>query len=238
MKANQNTIISFNALPTCIDETKQQRNGEDKRGKDSNDASSKSGETPIAPRRPRLRLMPYQERHVPTYHDWMQREELLELTASDRLDLEAEYDSMRAWRDDEDKLTFILMEDDIMIGDVNICLLDNDDDSDGDSERRQAEVDVMIAEANCRRKGYAQLAVLTIMAYLVLHLRVSIKAFVAKILQHNQASIRLFMKRLEFQVLKRVDVFNEIHLILQVDACLLRKLEAVKEAWSVEKIES
>lgn len=236
MKANQNTVISFNALPTCIDQTQQPsyHGGDD--AKHSNDADSKSTENPTAQRRPRLKLMPYQERHVPTYHEWMQREELLELTASDRLDLEAEYESMRAWRDDENKLTFILMEDDIMIGDVNICLL-SDDDSEGDNDCRQAEVDVMIAEAQCRRKGYAQLAVLTVMTYLVLQLRVSVKAFVAKILQHNEASIRLFMNRLEFQVLKRVDVFNEIHLIRQVDACLLRKLEAVKEVWNIQKIE-
>lgn len=248
MKANQNTVISFNTLPTCIDDTQQPSGHSDEGIKHNNDVDSKPTETPIAQRRPRLKLMPYQERHVPTYHKWMQREELLELTASDRLDLEAEYESMRAWRDDEHKLTFILMEDDIMVGDVNICLLSDDDDdsSEEDNEGRQAaeadvmtaEVDVMIAETKCRRKGYAQLAVLTVMTYLILHLRVSVKVFVAKILQHNEASIRLFMNRLEFQVFKRVDVFKEIHLIRKVDACLLRKLEAVKEAWNVQKLES
>ncbi|PLN83006.1 GNAT domain-domain-containing protein [Aspergillus taichungensis] len=53
-------------------------------------------------------LVPYYSWHVPRYHEWMQDEEIQEATASEPLTLEGEYAMQRSWRNDADKLTFIV----------------------------------------------------------------------------------------------------------------------------------
>ncbi|KAI1444825.1 acetyltransferase domain-containing protein [Annulohypoxylon stygium] len=57
---------------------------------------------------PRMLLEPYERRHVPTYHKWMEDEEIREATASERLTLEEEYENQVSWRESSDKLTFII----------------------------------------------------------------------------------------------------------------------------------
>ncbi|CEL57575.1 N-acetyltransferase 9 OS=Homo sapiens GN=NAT9 PE=2 SV=1 [Rhizoctonia solani AG-1 IB] len=84
-------------------------------------------------------LVPYRSEHVEQYHKWMQDPELLELTASEPLSFEEEMDMQRKWRDDADKLTFIILAranpglvvtspnsvyELPMIGDVNLFLKD------------------------------------------------------------------------------------------------------------------
>ncbi|KAF2474760.1 uncharacterized protein BDR25DRAFT_384121 [Lindgomyces ingoldianus] len=56
---------------------------------------------------PKVLLVPYSKHHVPTYHSWMQDEDLQIATASEPLTLLQEYDMQTSWRDDADKLTFI-----------------------------------------------------------------------------------------------------------------------------------
>ena len=55
-------------------------------------------------------LVPYKEKYVTRYHAWMQDDDLLALTASERLTLDEEVENQRSWRDDAKKLTFIVLD--------------------------------------------------------------------------------------------------------------------------------
>ncbi|XP_068762189.1 N-acetyltransferase 9-like protein isoform X2 [Montipora capricornis] len=125
----------------------------------------------------------------------MQSTELLEQTASERLSLEQEYDMQQTWFQDENKCTFIILdknkwlqpeltEIDCMAGDVNLFLDVNHDDI--------AEIEIMIAEPSCRRKGLGREALLAMMNYGVTYL--GIKKYEAKIGCGNDASLTLFDK--------------------------------------------
>ena len=45
-------------------------------------------------------LIPYLAEHVPIYHEWMQQQRLLDLTASERMTLEQEYANQLSWTED------------------------------------------------------------------------------------------------------------------------------------------
>ncbi|CAB4054298.1 unnamed protein product [Lepeophtheirus salmonis] len=87
-------------------------------------------------------LVPYDESHVPTYHEWMKDPEILDLTGSEPLTIEQEYEMVKTWRESEDKLTFIICEREPikMIGDTNVYFGTDDDDL------KFGEVEIMIAE--------------------------------------------------------------------------------------------
>ena len=115
-----------------------------------------------------------------------------------------------SWQQDDDKLTFIVVDmaayredkDDVrhMVGDVNCFFNDPDDPLDN------VEVEMMIAEPTARRKGFATEALQLIMAYCARDLRV--KGFRAQILRKNEGSRRLF-EGLGFSFDKAIDVFDE-----------------------------
>ncbi|KAI0353208.1 acyl-CoA N-acyltransferase [Trametes cingulata] len=176
-------------------------------------------------------LVPYRTEHVAKYHEWMTSAELRELTASEPLTLEEEYEMQRKWQTDEDKLTFILLsgtsfdaaaegdakvtpdrlKDLPMIGDVNLFLKGTPEDEDF-----EVEVEIMIAEPAYRRRGIAYTALQLMLSYATdpsspPPLPIQKDRLVARIGDKNEPSIKLFEK-LGFAVTKRVAVFEEVEL--------------------------
>ncbi|XP_061763706.1 N-acetyltransferase 9 [Nerophis ophidion] len=163
-------------------------------------------------------LVPYNAEHVPRYHEWMKSTELQQLTASEPLTLEQEYDMQRSWREDSDKCTFIILdkrrwaeskmkEEQCMIGDVNIFLTDPLDPS-------LAELEIMIAEPAYRGKGIGKEVVHMMMQYGVAKL--NIHKFQVKIGLNNEVSIAMF-KKLHFQQVSVCRVFKEATLEMTMD---------------------
>ncbi|XP_054455095.1 N-acetyltransferase 9 [Anoplopoma fimbria] len=171
-------------------------------------------------------LVPYDAEHVPRYHEWMKSPELQQLTASEPLTLEQEYDMQRSWREDDDKCTFIILdkqrwadgsveEEQCMVGDVNIFLTDPADPT-------LAELEIMIAEPGHRGKGIGKEATHMMMSYGVTKL--GVKKFEAKIGLNNQVSIAMF-KKLHFQEASVCKVFKEMTLEMTVDDSVRTRLQ-------------
>merc|ERR1711937_554239 len=166
----------------------------------------------------RVILVPYEKEHVEKYHGWMQSEEILQATASAPLTIENEYKMQESWREDEDKLTFIILlasdiedghpEIDSMIGDCNLFLNDPEDDCCG-------EIEVMIAEPRARLKGCATEALKLLMGYCYDTIRSS--KFVAKIGKHNLKSYSLFKNKLKFKFESESEIFEEFTMELIID---------------------
>jgi len=153
-------------------------------------------------------LVPYTTQLVQRYHAWMQSEELREATGSELLTLDEELEMCSSWREDTDKLTFIVLDkaaaqagsplsDAAACGDVN-CFLN--------AEPGEAEVSVMIAEPESRRRGCAAESVRLLQAYAAGAL--GVRLFRAKIGQDNTASVGLFLK-LGYAVVSSSEVFRE-----------------------------
>ncbi|KAH8284134.1 hypothetical protein KR054_010845 [Drosophila jambulina] len=165
----------------------------------------------------RVILVPYEARHVPKYHDWMSSETLRQLTASEELTLEEEYEMQRSWREDSDKLTFIILDagiyaqnqDEIaaMVGDTNLFLHSDSEDED----QQVAEAEIMIAEPAARGKGYGREAMLLMLKYAQSQDQLKLAKFQAKIDMDNSASLHLF-ESFRFVETCRVEVFHEITL--------------------------
>ncbi|CAG8749902.1 16579_t:CDS:2, partial [Cetraspora pellucida] len=97
-------------------------------------------------------LVPYRPEHVPKYHEWMKSSFLQEMTASEPLTIDQEYEMQKSWHLDENKCTFIvLLKPDVdrkltnqevkkakMVGDVNLFFNDHDNPT-------IAEIEIMIA---------------------------------------------------------------------------------------------
>lgn len=170
-------------------------------------------------------LVPYNADHVPRYHQWMESQELQQLTASEPLTLEQEYDMQRSWREDDDKCTFIILdkqrwsdpavqEEQCMVGDVNIFLTDPSDPS-------LAELEIMIAEPGYRGRGLGKEVTRMMICYGVTKL--GIQKFEAKIGLENKVSIALF-KKFHFHELSVSEVFKEVTLGMTVNAAVRSKL--------------
>ncbi|KAJ5309007.1 hypothetical protein N7508_004386 [Penicillium antarcticum] len=146
-------------------------------------------------------LVPYSSWHVPQYHEWMKDPEIQEATASEPLTLEEEYAMQSSWRQDADKLTFIVCrplstastEEETsqhqlqaesdgppnMVGDINLFLrVDNGEE--GDSPPIiVGEIELMIAEKNSQRRGFGRAALLMFMRYIVQYQGAILEEFVS-----------------------------------------------------------
>ncbi|GAB0146782.1 hypothetical protein EsHS_00007170 [Epichloe bromicola] len=154
-------------------------------------------------------LVPYEARHVPKYHSWMQDAAIQEATASEPLTLEEEYENQQSWRASHDKLTFIVCEplgasstapsstgvkagvadaNDRMRGDVNFFIhLDDQSPGEGDAAesagetaRLRGEIDVMVAERGNWRKGHGSASVRCLLVYIWRNLRGILREYAAK----------------------------------------------------------
>ncbi|XP_029384202.1 alpha/beta-tubulin-N-acetyltransferase 9 [Echeneis naucrates] len=172
-------------------------------------------------------LVPYKAEHVPRYHEWMKSAELQQLTASEPLTLDQEYDMQKSWREDNDKCTFIILdkqrwadpgveEEQCMVGDVNIFLTDPTDAS-------LAELEIMIAEPSYRGRGIGKEVMRMMMCYAVTKL--GVKKFQAKIGLDNEVSIGMF-KKLHFQEASVCKVFKEVTLKMMVDESVRTRLQS------------
>ncbi|XP_078485312.1 N-acetyltransferase 9-like protein [Ciona intestinalis] len=171
-------------------------------------------------------LVPYKKHHVVKYHEWMKSPSLQQLTASEPLTLDEEYEMQESWAKDESKLTFIILclskwrelcksriqnstqetfnnQDDVgaMVGDINVYMHEQD-----------AEISVMVAETNCQKLGFGTEACHLMMQYVISVLKV--EKFVAKIDAENIPSLKLFQDKLGFKVTAECNVFGEVTLQL------------------------
>ncbi|EDV92771.1 N-acetyltransferase 9-like protein [Drosophila grimshawi] len=163
----------------------------------------------------RVVLVPYEARHVPKYHEWMSSATLRSQTASDELTLSEEYAMQQSWRQDNDKLTFIVLcaetyaqtNDEIaaMVGDTNLFLRPDEETP----THYVAEAEIMIATSEARGKGFGREAMLLMFKYAHQHLPLT--KFEAKIDMDNVASLRLF-KSFQFVETRRVEIFHEVTL--------------------------
>lgn len=145
----------------------------------------------------RVLLVPYSTHHVATYHEWMQDPDLQSATASEPLSLAEEHSMQRSWREDCDKLTFIIClppshtrpaeqgiqggrDDgpDRMVGDINLFLFDHDDDDEEEGDEAAAtepkakvvgEIELMIARKDFHRRGYGRASLLAFLDYVLRH---------------------------------------------------------------------
>ncbi|KAL7727898.1 hypothetical protein ACLKA6_019462 [Drosophila palustris] len=176
----------------------------------------------------RVVLVPYEARHVPKYHEWMSCPTLRNLTASDELSLSEEYEMQQSWRQDADKLTFIVLcaktyaktNDEIaaMVGDTNLFLHYDEED-----KQHVAEAEIMIATSEARGKGYGREAMLLMLKYAQSNLPLA--KFQAKIDMDNLVSLRLF-ESFQFIEVRRVEVFHEVTLERQITPDWLAWLDA------------
>ncbi|KAJ5142910.1 uncharacterized protein N7515_001697 [Penicillium bovifimosum] len=141
-------------------------------------------------------LVPYSSWHVPRYHEWMQDPEIQEATASEPLTLEEEYSMQRSWRQDPDKLTFIIcraLNDSIpsqsqlqpdsdspsnMVGDINLFLRVDDGEEGDDEPQIIGEIELMIAEKANQRRGFGRAALLMFLRYIVANEEAILEEFV------------------------------------------------------------
>ncbi|KAH8598122.1 GNAT domain-containing protein [Bisporella sp. PMI_857] len=190
----------------------------------------------------KITLVPYEKRHVETYHEWMKDPEIQEATASEPLSLEEEYAMQASWRTDADKLTFIACKPpsaDLvnqtkagtidapseMIGDVNLFLSTADEDPEGCI----GELELMVAPQVARRQGYGRATILAFLHYIQRNLaevlaefgkkegveKMKLLQLKVKIGSKNEKSIKLFESIGFIKVNQSANYFGELELVFE-----------------------
>ncbi|XP_058120780.1 alpha/beta-tubulin-N-acetyltransferase 9 [Anopheles ziemanni] len=196
-------------------------------------------------------LVPYESKHVAKYHEWMKNEELQQLTASEPLTLDEEYEMQKSWRVDEDKCTFLILDralfektgDEIaaLVGDTNIFLQSTTEAEDPqgqgtdqltNSERRTAgEIEIMIAEASARGKRFGWEATLLMLLFGVEHLH--IEHYLAITKDSNTRAMQMF-ERMKFLETKRTPVFREVTFGCTIDESWLGWVKCEVGSYTIE----
>ena len=176
----------------------------------------------------------------------MKDPDLLEATDSEPLSFEEEVEMQQSWRDDPNKCTFIIVHSSetyqvnessangfsvrdnlgLMVGDVNLFLSEIDEESDNSDNtdkkpRRQAEIDIMIANKNFRKMGLGRSATCSMLLYGAKTL--GIKRFFCKINEDNTGSIKLF-ESLGFHKSNYAACFKQVELELVKPLSELKKV--------------
>eukprot|EP01129_Flabellula_baltica_P007551 TRINITY_DN2954_c0_g1_i3.p2 TRINITY_DN2954_c0_g1~~TRINITY_DN2954_c0_g1_i3.p2 ORF type:complete len:185 (+),score=39.53 TRINITY_DN2954_c0_g1_i3:852-1406(+) len=161
-----------------------------------------------------VNLVPYKPHHVEQYNTWLTDSAIQELTGTEPVSLEEEYQSQKDWESAQDRNIFIVLDKSIprdnqdgyaMAGDVNLFL------EEGEEGEIIGELDIMIAEEQSRRKGIASRAIELMMQYAYEFKKVS--KFIVKINDDNEPSLNLFRK-LNFQQVDHSEVFQQTTLSL------------------------
>lgn len=147
-----------------------------------------------------MKLIPLQPEHAPLYHKWLSRKDMQEATRTDSLSYEQ---VLKICSKDDSHSWLIKADDDVFIGDLNIFIHSQEDKS------LIGEVNVMVAEEQYRRQGYAKRAILEGISR-----SRECSLFIARIDHQNVASQRLFAS-LGFTCLQKdPNVFGELEYIL------------------------
>jgi RimJ/RimL family protein N-acetyltransferase len=167
----------------------------------------------------------------------MLNKEIQELTSSEPLTLDEEYEMQINWLNDEDKLTFIVLSKELyeksmsmnkieqeiysMVGDVNIFLSTDEDKE--DELKTVAELEVMIVDKINRGRGYGIESIRLMINYALKFLKnPKLERFIVKIDENNFASIKMFEK-LGFIQYSYSKIFKQVSLKLDIEDNILNE---------------
>jgi RimJ/RimL family protein N-acetyltransferase len=159
--------------------------------------------------------------------------ELQAATASEPLELDAEYDMQRSWRLDHDKLTFIAClrpdkgrngekedlatisgeKDDVasrMIGDVNLFLCEDDEeDDDAVQGRLIGEVEIMIARKDLQGKGLGSAVLRAFLWYIITNLNAILSEYEISGAKDAKGSLRYFRVKIDAKNDRSIKLFEK-----------------------------
>ncbi|CAK7230847.1 hypothetical protein SBRCBS47491_007727 [Sporothrix bragantina] len=205
----------------------------------------------IAVATPGVLLVPYDRRHVPTYHAWMEDEAVRAATASERLTLDEEYENQESWRESGDKLTFIVCRaregdsssdtivagvDDApsrMVGDINFFLTPFEEE-DGTESGFAGEVDVMIAGLEDRGKGYGRAAVTAFLHYILQRQREAILAEASSASSFKSMVLRQLVVKIQATNAASIGLFKSLGFVQNGDVNYFGEVELVRTDLTVD----